>query len=83
MQFLQVLNKTKFDIWTAGATTEGNLQLVAFFFGIKFDNWCCMSFYVYVLYSAGYNKIYVGYTADLHARLESHNLLAKKGFTIK
>jgi putative endonuclease len=42
-----------------------------------------MSFYVYVLYSAGHNKIYVGYTADLDARLESHNLVAKKGYTTR
>ena len=40
-------------------------------------------FTVYVLYSATYNKIYVGYTSDLEARLNSHNFLATKGYTIK
>ena len=40
-------------------------------------------FTVYVLYSATYNKIYVGYTSDLENRLLSHNVLATKGYTIK
>ena len=38
---------------------------------------------VYILYSAGYNKIYVGYTSDIEARLRSHNELSKKGWTLK
>ena len=38
---------------------------------------------VYVLYSNKYNKIYVGYTSDLKARLLSHNELGVKGWTIK
>jgi putative endonuclease len=42
-----------------------------------------MSFYVYVLYSLEYNKIYVGYTSDLDSRLRSHNELARKGWTIR
>ena len=40
-------------------------------------------YYVYVLYSATYNKIYVGYTHDLADRLKSHNELATKGYTIR
>jgi putative endonuclease len=38
---------------------------------------------VYVLYSESYNKIYIGFTSDLKARLLSHNELATKGWTIK
>ena len=38
---------------------------------------------VYVLYSEVYDKIYVGYTADLTGRLLSHNELGIKGYTIK
>jgi len=38
---------------------------------------------VYVLYSAGHNKIYVGFTSDMETRMMSHNVLAKKGWTIK
>lgn len=38
---------------------------------------------VYVLYSAAYDKIYIGYTSDLEQRLLSHNKLAKKSWTIK
>ena len=40
-------------------------------------------FSVYVLYSPGYDKIYVGYTSNLEQRLLSHNKLGKKGWTIK
>ena len=40
-------------------------------------------FTVYVLYSKGYNKIYVGFTSDLEQRLLSHNKLGTKGWTIK
>jgi putative endonuclease len=39
-------------------------------------------FYVYVLYSKIYEKIYVGFTSDLEQRLLSHNELGKKGWTI-
>ena len=42
-----------------------------------------MSFYVYVLHSVRLNKIYIGFTSDLEARLKSHNELAAKGWTIK
>ena len=40
-------------------------------------------FTVYVLYSPLFNKIYIGYTSDLEARLISHNQLAVKGWTVK
>jgi putative endonuclease len=40
-------------------------------------------FTVYVLYSKGYEKIYIGFTSDLAQRLLSHNELGKKGWTIK
>ena len=43
----------------------------------------CMPFHIYVLYSEAYDEIYVGYTADLAARILSHNQLAKKGYTTK
>ena len=38
---------------------------------------------VYVLYSTNFNKIYIGYTSNLSQRLQSHNELATKGWTIK
>jgi len=40
-------------------------------------------FTVYVLYSAKYNQIYIGFTSDLPNRFLSHNELATKGHTIK
>ncbi|HTH56889.1 MAG TPA: GIY-YIG nuclease family protein [Cyclobacteriaceae bacterium] len=40
-------------------------------------------FTVYVLYSASFDRIYVGYTSDLEDRLRSHNFLATKGYTTK
>ncbi|MEQ8928176.1 MAG: GIY-YIG nuclease family protein [Fulvivirga sp.] len=40
-------------------------------------------FTTYVLYSAGHNKIYIGYTSDLENRLASHNIFATKGYTVK
>ena len=42
-----------------------------------------MPFHVYVLHSTKPNKIYIGFTSDLEARLKSHNELATKGWTIK
>jgi putative endonuclease len=42
-----------------------------------------MRFTVYVLHSAKFDKIYVGYTSDVESRLRSHNELATKGWTIK
>lgn len=38
---------------------------------------------VYALHSHRYNKIYIGYTSDLHSRLKSHNELSKKGWVVK
>src|SRR5688572_2461545 len=38
---------------------------------------------VYVLYSARFNKIYIGYTTDLESRFISHNELGIKGWTIR
>jgi len=40
-------------------------------------------FYVYVLYSKTYVKIYIGSTSDLNTRFLSHNKLAKKGYTVR
>jgi len=40
-------------------------------------------FYVYVLYSIEYNKIYIGYTSDLQARLTSHNHPQNHGWTAR
>jgi len=40
-------------------------------------------FTVYVLYSAKFNQIYIGFTSDLVNRFLSHNELATKGHTIK
>lgn len=40
-------------------------------------------FTVYILYSERYDKIYVGYTSDLEARILSHNELSNKGWTKK
>jgi putative endonuclease len=38
---------------------------------------------VYVLHSPEYDKIYIGYSANLEARLLAHNHLGTKGWTIK
>ena len=40
-------------------------------------------FTVYVLYSPNFEKIYIGYTSNLEQRLLSHNVLGKKGWTIR
>ena len=40
-------------------------------------------YYTYVLYSSQFDKIYIGYTSDLEARLLSHNSLATKGWTVR
>ena len=42
-----------------------------------------MLFYVYVLHSVSHDKIYIGFTSDLEARIKSHNEFATKGWTIK
>ncbi|MGE0088448.1 MAG: GIY-YIG nuclease family protein [Bacteroidales bacterium] len=38
---------------------------------------------VYVLYSEKFDKIYIGFTSNMDKRIESHNVLARKGWTIK
>ena len=40
-------------------------------------------FNVYILYSEGFNKTYVGFTSDIENRLRSHNELGTKGWTLK
>ena len=52
----------------------GKRSLVRFQYAPQFTaaNYFIM-FYVYVLYSIEYDKIYIGYTSDLQARLTSHN----------
>ena len=42
-----------------------------------------MAHWVYALYSAKYDKLYVGETSDLEARFLSHNAWATKGWTIR
>ena len=42
-----------------------------------------MMFTVYALYSPAHDKIYIGYTSDLEARLMSHNELGTKGYTLR
>ena len=42
-----------------------------------------MLYTVYILYSPRYNKIYIGYTSNLLERFKSHNILSKKGYTIR
>ena len=39
-------------------------------------------FTVYILYSAKFDKTYVGFTGDLPARFISHNELGIKGWTV-
>ncbi len=38
-------------------------------------------FITYALYSTKFNKIYIGYTSRLEARILAHNFLDKKGWT--
>lgn len=40
-------------------------------------------FTVYILYAQRFNKIYIGYSSDLTERLNAHNSLATKGWTIR
>jgi putative endonuclease len=40
-------------------------------------------YYTYVLYSSKFNKIYVGFSGDLHNRLLIHNGLQNTGWTAK
>ena len=41
------------------------------------------TFVVYALYSERFNKIYIGYTSNLVARLRSHNELGTRSYTVK
>lgn len=40
-------------------------------------------FVVYILFSSKFDKIYIGYTSNLIQRFYSHNLLSKKGYTVR
>ncbi|AWK04520.1 endonuclease [Flavobacterium crocinum] len=40
-------------------------------------------FVVYILYSEKFKKNYTGFTSNLIERFKSHNLLEKKGYTLK
>jgi len=40
-------------------------------------------YYVYALYSKKYDKIYIGMTSDIKARLASHNHPMNRGWTSK
>jgi putative endonuclease len=37
-------------------------------------------FVVYVLYSARFNKIYIGFSSDLINRMKAHNIFDKTGY---
>jgi putative endonuclease len=39
-------------------------------------------FTVYVLHSATFEKIYIGFTSNLAKRIKSHNELGSKGWTV-
>ena len=38
---------------------------------------------VYILYSCDWDKIYIGCTSNLIERFRSHNLLSRKGWTVR
>jgi len=38
-------------------------------------------FYTYVLFSPEFNKIYIGYTSNLEARISSHNDVRNRGWS--
>jgi putative endonuclease len=40
-------------------------------------------YFVYVLYSKAFDKIYIGYTSDIYKRLKAHNHYKNKGWTKK
>jgi putative endonuclease len=40
-------------------------------------------FTVYVLYSPSFDKTYTGFSSNVEARFLSHNLLSKKGYTVR
>ena len=44
---------------------------------------CYIWLILYVLYSSDHQKIYIRFTSNIEKRLESHNRLATKGWTIK
>ena len=39
-------------------------------------------FVTYALYSAKFNKLYVGFTSDLISRFHAHNSFANSGYTV-
>ena len=40
-------------------------------------------FVVYALYSQTHDKIYIGFTSNIESRLNDHNTLSTKGYTVK
>jgi putative endonuclease len=42
-----------------------------------------LEYVVYILFSERHNKTYVGFTSDLINRFQSHDSLAKKGYTTR
>jgi len=38
---------------------------------------------VYALYSEKFNKIYIGFTADIELRMKYHNEISEKGWTCR
>ncbi len=40
-------------------------------------------YFVYIIYSIKFNKIYIGYSSNLEERLKSHNIYSSKGWTKK
>jgi putative endonuclease len=47
------------------------------------DSPLCMEYHVFVLFSPAFNQIYIGFSHDVEGRLLSHNVLAKKGWTLR
>ena len=42
-----------------------------------------MQYHVYLLYAPDFDQIYVGFSTNVQGRLLSHNVFAKKGWTIR
>ncbi len=40
-------------------------------------------FVTYILFSAKYNRIYIGYSSSIIQRFYAHNIYANKGYTVK
>ena len=40
-------------------------------------------YYVYILYSADFNKSYVGYSQNIERRMREHNFTETQGFTLR